>query len=292
MIISNIIGGLGNQIFQYAAGLSLALEKKTKFNIAIDMFKGYSLHQGFELERVFGIEAKTVTRENLKDLISWRATPNARRLLNKIPYNRLVHGNNFVSEYHNINPNLFYSLPINSYLHGYWQSNRFFNRHLNEVIESLKFKIELDIKNLDTIAKIEGGTSASVHIRRGDYLSAKNIKTYGMCSFEYYISSMSYLEERHGPICFYIFSDDTIWAKDFFSKLNFSFKVIDHNKGDYSYKDMQLMSLCDHNIIANSTFSWWGAFINKNPEKIVISPKFWKLGLEASKVNPDSWLLF
>lgn len=115
--------------------------------------------------------------------------------------------------------------------------------------------------------------SVSVHIRRGDYLLRKHSKIHGLCSLEYYLQAIQFIKSKSKDPVFYFFSDDIPWARENFC--NPSYKFVDCNSGSNSCLDLYLMSQCKHNIIANSTFSWWGAWLNRNKEKIVVAPSVW-----------------
>jgi hypothetical protein len=121
-----------------------------------------------------------------------------------------------------------------------------------------------------------GNTNAvSLHVRRGDYVhNSTNAATYEVCSLDYYRASIRHMAERIQQPKFFIFSDDIAWVKNNL-KIDFPHHYVDCNHGEESYNDMRLMSLCQHHIIANSSFSWWGAWLNPNREKIVIAPKNW-----------------
>ena len=128
-----------------------------------------------------------------------------------------------------------------------------------------------------------------MHIRRGDYLNYSYLQN--ICTLEYYKKAMQYFRERHpGEAEFYIFTNDFLWAEEHFSDEDCHF--VKGNFGQDSFRDMQLMSLCRHNIVANSSFSWWGAWLNQNPDKTVIAPEQWINGNEAEKLDviPESWM--
>lgn len=290
MVITNIIGGLGNQMFQYAAGLALSLERDTPLAISVDMFEGYSLHQGFELERVFGINVPRVGSIALEHLIGWRAAPLARRVLAKVSLLKPLCGRHFIAESHGITLDRLFSADSDTYLHGYWQSSSYFGCHGEQVRRAFTFTEEPDSQNADMLAEIAAGPSASVHIRRGDYLAAKNTAIYNQCSSEYFLSSMQFLQERLGVLKFFVFSDDTQWAARFLADKGYDCRIVAHNMGSASYNDMRLMSTCDHHIIANSSFSWWGAWLNQKSDKIVIAPRQWMAGVSSSRVIPTTWL--
>jgi hypothetical protein len=291
MIITNVIGGLGNQMFQYAAGLALSIERNTSLVMATDMFDTYSLHQGFELERVFGIETPKATTEMLKNSIGWRASPTVRHLLAKVASLKPLRGRHFLAEAPNMLASSFFSTPAETYLHGYWQSDRFFGRHADRIRQAFTFSKNIDSQTADMLAQIAAGPSASIHIRRGDYLSEKNASLYSQCDAEYFLTGMRILAENFSSLKFYVFSDDPVWAADFLADKKYSFKIVSHNKGVTSYNDMRLMGACDNHIISNSTFSWWGAWLNPKINKFIIAPKNWMTGLPSSQIVPLGWMV-
>ncbi len=285
-----MIGGLGNQMFQYAAGLALSQERDTPLFLAVDMFDTYSLHQGFELERVFGIETPRADKEVIRHLLGWRANANVRRILAKVNFSRPLRGNHFTAERQIMRAEDFFSLSDNNYLHGYWQSDRFFSKYEKIIQKAFSFAEDADAKNLETLERIKDAPSASIHIRRGDYLKGRNKFIYHQCTPTYFLESIELLNKKIQSLKFYVFSDDPEWASSLLSNKGYDVSFISHNRGQSSYRDMQLISACNHNIISNSTFSWWGAWLNGNKEKIIIAPKEWMKGVSSSEIVPESWV--
>lgn len=291
MIIANLMGGLGNQMFQYAAGLAISDERHIPLMVALDMFKNYDLHNGYELRRVFNIKTPIADYDVVKGLLGWRAHPIIRRVLGRTRVLSALAGANFITEsLQSNNFNMFKSKEI--YIHGYWQSERYFVRCSDTVRSAFSFVDCVDAHNEELLHLIRSHPSASVHIRRGDYLSRKNSKIYCTCSPHYYLRSMAYVLAWVPDVRFYVFTDDPIWAQDFFSTTDFDVTIVSNNMGIDSYKDMMLMSNCQHNIIANSSFSWWGAWLNANSNKIVIAPKNWLHDKLSSEIVPSQWLMF
>jgi hypothetical protein len=141
------------------------------------------------------------------------------------------------------------------------------------------------------IEAISRSNSIGLHIRRGDYINNKKTRdSFGECSLDYYKKAVAKISETVKDPHFYVFTNDPDFVKNL--KLGNTTTFITHNTGEKSYEDMRLMSLCKHNIIANSSFSWWGAWLNENPDKIVIcpSPAFDKLDLTDSDFYPDNWI--
>jgi hypothetical protein len=151
--------------------------------------------------------------------------------------------------------------------------------------------LSMDLANSTLAREISDVNAVSLHVRRGDYVhNSKAAATYALCSLDYYNKSIKYVAERVHNAHFFVFSDDIPWVKSNL-EIDFPVKYIDNNFGVDSYNDMRLMSLCKHNIIANSSFSWWGAWLNLNSEKIVVSPMRWffnETGIQD--LIPKSWV--
>lgn len=290
MVISNIIGGLGNQMFQYAAGRALALRNNTELRLDISGFENYALHQGFELQSVFSCANRIASSDDMKGVLGWQSSPWIRRILSRPAFAPLRRKELLFEPYFwywdGIN-----QAPSNSYLMGYWQSEKYFGDHAATIRSDFAFRRPLDSLNENIIQKIEASDAVSLHIRRGDY--AKNPKTlsvHGLCSLDYYRAAIELVSSRIGSAHFFIFSDDIEWVRQNLI-LDFPCEFIDHNKGQESYKDMQLMSLCRHHIIANSSFSWWGAWLNPLPEKIVVAPSKWFTNdRNVNDLIPAGWI--
>lgn len=284
MIIVRVIGGLGNQMFQYALYRSLS-EKYDEVYIDISDFNNIRGHNGYELSTVFNIKPLIATK---KQISKYKYKNN---ILSKLSKKILGEKKN----YYTMDKLLYYPKVFelnNSYLDGYWQSEKYFKQIENLLRHDFEFNKELDEKNKIIKEKIENVNSVSIHIRRGDYLSDKNKKIYGdIATLEYYEKAISYIYENVENPYFFIFSNDIEWCKENFNIKNIEF--IDWNKGIDSYKDMQLMSYCKHNIIANSSFSWWGAWLNNNRDKIVVCPNKWINDNESliEDIIPKTWTI-
>lgn len=283
MIIVRVTGGLGNQMFQYA--MYKSLEKKGKL-VKLDSKSFYETkkeHNGYELERIFDIKPNKPTKEDLE-----KFDENNISTLFKIK-RKLFGDKKFVydTKEYVFNKDV-YKLK-NSYLNGYWQSIKYFEGIENDIKKDFRFKNQLDNKNLEILNEIENSNSISIHIRRGDYMSPENYNMYGcIATLTYYKKAIKVIEEKVENPTFFVFSNDMDWVKKNI-QINSRVFYIDINSGNGSYKDMQLMSNCKHNIIANSSFSWWGAWLNENKNKIVIAPKKW---INREDVDSDKIELF
>ncbi|GAB1766403.1 alpha-1,2-fucosyltransferase [Priestia megaterium] len=289
MKIVQISSGLGNQLFQYALYKRLSQQSD---NVFLDKHTSYLLnknqHNGYELERVFNINPRIATHEHIRKLSDLNNSLIS-RMRRKIFFKK--HSMYIEPQEFAFHDTVFTREKI--YIKGYWQNYEYFTGIEKELKKDLIFQENLDEKNKLLVNKIINENSVSIHVRRGDYYSNEKYeeKFGNIATPEYYLKAIKLIEEKVENPIFYIFSDDIEWAK---MNLGITGNVtyVTHNKGIDSYKDMQLMSLCRHNIIANSSFSWWGAFLNKNSEKIVICPRKWINIKGVNKINifPELWI--
>lgn len=290
MIISHIIGGLGNQMFQYAAARALSLKKGVPLYLDVQDFSGYSLHNGYELNRIFALGAQLASKRELRYVLGWRAFSVIRRRLfrndlAKLRGNKLFVDTQFKS-WREIN-----RVPDNCYLMGNWQTEKYFDEYREIILKDFTFLNELSEVNQNIAEKIKSTNSVSLHVRRGDYVSnATSLAFHGVCSLDYYRKAIELVVKTVNNPTFYIFSDDMQWVRENI-KLEHPCFYVDFNKGSESYNDMHLMSLCKHHIIANSSFSWWGAWLNRDEDKIVIAPQQWFVAdFDSSDIIPNKWI--
>lgn len=290
MIVSRIVGGLGNQMFQYAAGRALSLERGKPLCLDISQFADYELHQGFELLRVFSCPIDIVCEAELRNILGWQRHPFVRRVL-VWPSMVVFRRKGYVVE-----PHFHYwpgieNVPQDSFLSGYWQSEKYFQKYAAVIRADFTFKTQLTKKNAELAEKISHVNAVSLHVRRGDYaMNPQATATHGLCSLDYYQSAIFHMAERVDNLNFFVFSDDIPWVRENLA-IDHPCIYVDHNQGTESYNDMRLMSMCRHHIIANSSFSWWGAWLNSRSDKIVIAPKKW-FANESNTVDliPSGWI--
>ncbi len=291
MIVVRLIGGLGNQMFQYAAGHALSLRNGDELQLDTSDFVGYDLHNGFELDSVFGICRKQATHETLSYLMGWRRHKLVSQLLERFPSLK------FGSPHLLKEPHFHYWIgwehlhgPL--YLSGYWQCERYFDNYEQSIRHEFRFIQPFDEKSREVADQIQAVTSVSLHVRRGDYSTDPITNAvHGLCTPTYYKRAVDHFSNRLGSMHLFIFSDDIDWAKANLSLEAIPHTFVNHNKGKNSWRDMQLMSLCRHHIIANSSFSWWAAWLNPSEEKIVVAPKRWfAKPLNTSDLIPRSWI--
>lgn len=289
MKIVNITGGLGNQMFQYAFALALK-ERYPNEKILIDTtdYKRYIIHNGYELEKLFDIQLKHASIiEQLKVFYPFQSSLMQKlgRVFSSFPYKNVVSEN----EDMNFHPEIMERAESTFYL-GFWQSEKYFKGIKDKIKDIYHFPKDENILNLRLKEEISNLNSTSLHVRHGDYLNFKN--TYGICDLNYYQKAVSFIIERSHPECFVIFSDDLNWCRTFIAPMLGQYKLffVDWNKRETSFRDMELMSYCRNNIIANSTFSWWGAWLNEHSEKIVVAPSQWMRSGGWDDIIPEGWV--
>lgn len=286
MVIAHLIGGLGNQMFQYAAAKALAAKHTTFLLLDTSSFDSYTLHQGFELDRIFSGDFNIAQKADVQKMLGWQSLNSVKSYLHRPVLSWLR--NKALA----IEPSFEYwqgfeRLSADTYLSGYWQSERYFISAEDIIRADFRFSTPLSAENVELADMIGNSESISLHVRRGDYV---NNSAYASCSLDYYKSAIEYLTKQLESPTFFIFSDDINWVKENL-KLEYPHIYIDNNQGDQSYNDMRLMSLCKHNIIANSSFSWWGAWLNANDAKNVIAPKKWfNTDMNSKDLIPASWV--
>lgn len=291
MVITNLIGGLGNQMFQYAAGRALSLKRSDPLRLDISGFANYALHQGFELERIFNCTTEIATEADVRSILGWQYLSTIRRVASR-PGMEAFRRKGFIVEPHFHYWQGIKDVPRDCYLVGYWQSEKYFEDVASVIRDELTFKLPLTNRNADIAEQVNKLNAVSLHVRRGDYANNLNTTaTHGLCSLEYYQAAIQYIAGRVKQPVFFIFSDDLEWVKENL-KIDFPCQYVAHNKGAESYNDMRLMSLCKHHIIANSSFSWWGAWLNPNADKIVVAPKRWFVNeTNTEYLIPQDWVI-
>lgn len=291
MVIINLVGGLGNQMFQYAAGRALSLKRSDSLRLDISDFSNYKLHQGFELERIFNCTAEIATEADIRIILGWQYLSTIRRVV-YLPAMAAFRRKGIIVE-----PYFRYwqgikDVPRDCYLVGYWQSEKYFENVASVIRDEFTFKLPLTNLNAEIAEQVNKLNAVSLHVRRGDYANNPDTTTtHGLCSLEYYQAAIKYIAGRVEQPRFFIFSDDIAWVKENL-KMDFPCQYVAHNKGAESYNDMRLMSLCKHHIIANSSFSWWGAWLNPNADKIVVAPKRWFVNeTNTEYLIPQDWVI-
>ena len=280
MIVMRVKGGLGNQMFQYAAGRALALD--TDQPLALDLrHYGRAREHGYGLDR-FKIAHKALADQDLPPVARKRPFAYAlARLTGRMP--PLVQEKSLAFD-----PDIA-GLDGPAWLEGYFQSERYFARHADTIRRELTPLAAPDPENARWLEQISADPLAvSLHVRRGDYVrNAKFAAQHGSCTPKYYTRALEHVTRQLGtePVI-YAFSDDPDWVRGNLD-LPAQIKVVGHNDASRNIEDLRLMSACRHHIVANSSFSWWGAWLNPRADKIVAAPAMWFA--DPATVNPDIW---
>ena len=292
MFIAHVVGGLGNQMFIYAMAKSLASMKSVELKLDLSTFKHkkYINPEGYLLSKVFGVDEKEAGFCDYFNALGIKTAilPLLKRRMISADRNTFL----FEKEIFNFDDEYEKDEKLRKgYILGYWQTEKYFLRNEKEIRKKFQFnKVELSNRVIDLADKITQKNSVSVHIRRGDYLSNPIYnKIYRACDAGYYDAAFKMINDKVESPYYCIFTDDIEWAA---SQTMFKGSLICSTKDEGSWNDMYLMSFCKHHIIANSTFSWWGAWLNPSQDKIVISPKSWFLNeTEIPDLVPESWVM-
>ena len=285
MIITRISGGLGNQMFQYTIAKALAKKNDDVFKLDTSFYPTQTLRK-YEL-CFFNIEEDIATEEESNKLRG------KEDFIFKVK-RRLGFKNKRPSSYYQekeitIFDKNIWSMKRDIYLDGFWQNEEYFKEIRAEILKDFTFKNDISNEAKKHLVKIKDSQSVSVHIRRGDYVQNSHTNSvHGTCDLDYYKRAIKYMEEKNNNPIFYIFSDDIAWCKENFGFLENKI-YIDDTKN--AFDDLELMKNCKHNIIANSSFSWWSAWLNKNTNKIIVSPFHWIVdNPKKLKWVPNSWV--
>jgi len=296
MIIVMMTSGLGNQMYQYSMYRMLSLTYPgTAVKADITRFRLYNAHEGFELQRIFGHPGSSFSLEIASDYeifkagggIPIRSGSQAMRKLEKyrVWYNRKadwlsgklgqyrIIDEGILCEKCRYNEEVFRKLTHLDVskdwsVRGYWEHENYYRHILPRLREDFVFPPMEDEKNRELAEKIKDTPSVSIHVRRGDYVGSR----FDILDMGYYRRGVRWIQENTDGRLFFIFSDDGDYAKEMFSWLPEKV-IVGHNRGKDSFRDMELMSLCKHNIIANSTFSTWAGLLNRNPGRRVLYPE-------------------
>lgn len=275
-------------MFQFAAGRALAYQKKQSLKLDTGGFEQYGLHQGFQLPEAFIGAFDAASEFEIRTLLGWQRAPLIQRILSR-PGMTSLRARNFIVEPHFHYWSGIRDVPEDCYMKGYWQSEKYFLPFAAQIRADFSFKCPLDDKNTALAEGIRRRNSISLHVRRGDYVkNPATLALHGVCSLGYYHAAVEHICRHVDNPVFYVFSDDMHWVRE---NLVIAAPVhhVDHD--NRAYDDMHLISLCKHHVIANSSFSWWGAWLNKNPQKIVVAPKQWFVRPRCTDdLLPASWV--
>ena len=284
MIVVKLIGGLGNQMFQYATARRLAIQHNTDLFLDCSGFAKDPL-RNYELD-IFNVHASIATPEILRNVSFIRKWHHINSIFSKENKIRYVKEQTI-----NFDKDIL-SLPDNVYLDGYWQSEKYFLDISDYIRNEFSFVRPLSPENKKLLHDIQSCNAVSVHVRRGDYFSnPETKKVHYVCDEEYYQRAGAKIQKILDRPEFFIFSDDPEWARQHVVP-DGSVTYVSQKNGTHNSEDMHLMSLCQHHIIANSSFSWWGAWLGKNEGQVVVAPERWYNIVKFSKLHclPENWM--
>lgn len=286
MIAVKLMGGLGNQMFQYAAALKLADLHNTTVVLDISWFNNRA---EIDTPRFFELDQCNVQANNISNGV--RTVRDTNRVFRKLEHLALRRPGLYSQSGSNFDPS-FFKLPDNILLQGYFQSEQYFSSIRPQLLKQFTPSYQINDEMTQHLKLIKKSTnSVSLHVRRGDYVSNKHANSYhGLAGLSYYKAAIKKVESAvHKKLTIFVFSDDLDWCR---ANLKFTHDVHFVDGAQKSFDDLWLMSHCHHNIIANSSYSWWGAWLNQNKSKIIVAPKQW---VQDSSVNtadlvPEEWI--
>jgi hypothetical protein len=293
MLINRLSGGLGNQLFQYAFGLYLELIHQRRVltdaaylsankNAPLLTQRHYSLH-------IFNIRPKFCNQWHLslfQQSRYWRLNALAEKFFNTHLYQQIEESDDFSVE----------QLSDHALLTGNWQDYRYVQAVATELRKQLQFRNSLTKEALQWQQKIDNQPVAvALHVRRGDYLKPHVAQMLPPLSWDYYLQAIEQVQQQFGrQAFFYVFSDDTKWCRGQFASMDIPYAIVPNNFENQMFADFQLMTHCRHFVIANSTFSWWGAWLGTAADKQVWTPAQWYATPELNqqkraKLIPPDW---
>lgn len=293
MIVVRLSGGMGNQMFQYAAAKNLATINNVELVLDISDIQKQTESDVYTKRKfilnAFKIKA-SVIQNNECDYVYNNPTSFFQKVLSFIK--KKVRPYNYYFDYSLSYRPDFFNLGKNAYLEGYFQSEKYFLPIKQQLISEF-FTDAYQINN-EISDKIKGSESVGIHFRRGDFSDKMAVnQRHGTCSVKYYEESIELIKKKIPQLLsFFVFSDNIKWAKDQLKNIQGDFTFIENEGADATVKDFTLMKLCKHQIIANSTFSWWAAWLNQNTNKVVIAPEMWlsDTNIDTSDVIPPAWI--
>jgi Glycosyl transferase family 11 len=294
MIVVKLQGGLGNQMFQYALGRALSIRLNTSMKLDLSFLLNRTLNENYTLRSyeldIFNLNVELATSTEINKYIC-SYTDQPKLALWKL-HRKTFNYNCYKEKVSSFDAEVF-SLKGNIYLDGYWQTSKYFNEVKSIILKDFSFKeyISSDIKKLAD--EIYNSNSLCLNVRRGDYVSnPETNKFHGVQGIDYFEAAIPHISQIVENLKIYIFSDDINWCV---KNINFNFPTtfVEYEYPNRKSKDyFRLMSLCKYFIIANSTFGWWAAWLNQNPNKIVVAPRKWfnDPTIDTSDLTPENWI--
>lgn len=292
-IVSELTGGLGNQLFQYATGFAAAARVEAEFRLDTSHYVGAAERMPFRpyrLDRLNISAAPASAWDMLRVKLATRVRPTSPRhvrvagtALAFVP--KIAVMTDAATGY---DPRLV-ALKRDTLLRGCWQSERFFREYRAKLLDEFTFTSPPRGLNAQLVERITSGRAIGVHFRRTDYLTSDT--TLQPCSLDYYARALAWMADRIGDATYFIFSDDPEWVRRNAS-LPPNSVFITHNHGVDDAEDLRLMMACDHFIIANSSFSWWGAWLSHASGKHVVAPRTWFAQGDGNETDlvPAAWV--
>jgi len=291
MILVKLRGGLSNQMFQYAAARRLAAVHSTSVRIDTSWYD--NIPAGATL-RTYELHHLQITGERAS---RWETIGTDGVRSTRVPdlpialYRRLRPRYRFVAErYFHFDPSVL-ALPDNACLFGYWVSERYFVDAAEIIRREFRFRNPPSLENQKWMARMAEAQSVAIHLRRGDYAADPAVTaSHGLCGVDYYRRCVELVRQHVVEPYFFVFSDDLNWARENLG-LGTDAEYVDHNQGAPSHEDLRLMSCARHNIIANSSYSWWAAWLNQHESKLVVAPERWMSNpsFDSRDVLPMGW---
>ena len=293
-IVVKTYGGLGNQLFQYAFGRAVSSRLKTDFLLDVDLTPIYA-HLKIHPYALGYFNTKVKETKN-SDMFGFVWLRRRKKIFNFI-YRHMRLRRKLLPFYYP-EKTFAYDSDVflqkdNTYFDGFWQTGKYFESIRDEILKEITLVSPLSIYSQSIEREIKNENAVSIHVRRGFYVSDPTSSAFhGICSKEYYEEAIAYIAKNVFNPHFFIFSDDYAWAVDNFKTLKYPYTCID-NPEEKGHEDMMLMSKCKHHVIANSSFSWWGSWLNPKKDKIVIAPKKWFTNApknDTKDILPDTYI--
>lgn len=280
-LIIKLDGRMGNQMFQWA--FARAYEAKNGILPLIDDSEETLKLSQFSLIKDLKTAKKPLLNRILRKTIPFR---NLRNKLTRINYTLPPAREEYFNKF---SPDLL-EAKEQAYFQGFFQTEKYFIDIRNQLLNDFMINEKLNTENREMLEKIITTNSVSVHFRRGDYTKARVSKIFGVCTEKYYKNAINIIAQKTlEPLTLFVFSDDINWVKQNI-KFDYETNFVDINSGKQAIFDLLLMKNCKHNVIANSSFSWWGAWLNETPDKIVVAPTPWMENTDNNDIIPENWI--
>ncbi|WP_285008124.1 alpha-1,2-fucosyltransferase [Pedobacter faecalis] len=286
MVIATITSGLGNQLFQYALAKHISVKNGTPLVLDTRFYRSdyaKESQRGFKLDN-FNIHYKPLTKQ-VEYFLKFT------KLFKRQTLHPFFSAK--IEDYYHYNPDVLRKLNPHIIIKGYWHSEKYFKDISGIIRDDLKFTNTPSPEFAHFYEELkQAAVPVSIHVRRGDYVSHPEFsKTFGFVGLPYYEHAIQSIKEKYPEARFFIFTDDQNWVKENL-KLESSAIYVENTGENADIDDLHLMSLCHHNIIANSSYSWWGAWLNSNPDKTVLAPKNWfknQPNWNTKDLLPSTW---